>query len=238
MNSKHSIESVKSFVNLFEGYNVLSTKYINNHSKLSFQCPNNHIFEMEFRCFQSGQRCPVCYGRQKLSFEYVKNYIESIDGYKLLSKEYVNNIQKLQIQCPVGHIFEMSYDSFRIGKRCSVCWKENKVSRGEKEILFYIESIYNDTIIHNDRSVIWNSKTNRYLELDIWLPNCKKAIEYDSIYFHKNRKYQDNLKDIQCKILGIKLLRINYEDWCKNKDFDKIDNFINSNQLILNAPGQ
>ena len=36
---------------------------------------------------------------EKLTYEYVKNYIESVDGYKLLSIEYENSHSYLQIKC-------------------------------------------------------------------------------------------------------------------------------------------
>ena len=42
---------------------------------------------------------------KKLTYEYVKNYIESFEGYKLLSEEYKNAHIKLQLKCPEGHIF-------------------------------------------------------------------------------------------------------------------------------------
>lgn len=60
---------------------------------------------------------------KKLTYEYVKEFIESVDGYKLLSTEYVNNKKKLDIMCPDGHIFEMTIDNFKNKKeRCSKCF--------------------------------------------------------------------------------------------------------------------
>ncbi|MFW6377676.1 MAG: hypothetical protein ACOCZ5_03420 [bacterium] len=42
---------------------------------------------------------------KKLTYEHVKSYIESFEGYKLLSEEYENNRTKLKIQCPEDHTF-------------------------------------------------------------------------------------------------------------------------------------
>ena len=58
--------------------------------------------------------------KKKLSYEEVKNYIESF-GYKLLSKEYKNNHTKIEVQCPKGHKYDVTFGNFRNGKRCRKC---------------------------------------------------------------------------------------------------------------------
>lgn len=57
---------------------------------------------------------------RKLTYQEVKDYIESFD-YKLLSKEYIDNKTKLQLQCPKGHIIEIRYNDFKKGVRCKMC---------------------------------------------------------------------------------------------------------------------
>ena len=106
-----------------KGYKLLSTKYINSHSKLKFICPNNHIFKMSWSCFNNNQRCPRCYNElRKLTYEYVKKYIESFD-YKLLSMKYTNWKTKLKTECNKGHIYYVSWNHFQQGDRCSECYK-------------------------------------------------------------------------------------------------------------------
>ena len=49
---------------------------------------------------------------KRLSYEYVKEYIESF-GYTLLSDEYKNNKTELKIQCnDCGNIFYMRFNNF------------------------------------------------------------------------------------------------------------------------------
>lgn len=62
---------------------------------------------------------------KRLSFEFVKNCFEN-EGYKLISNEYKNCDQKLQFECPNGHLHSISYDSFRRGSRCGECSKYKK----------------------------------------------------------------------------------------------------------------
>ena len=57
MNIKYTIKQLNDYI-FNRGYKLLSTEYKNNKSKLRFECPNNHIFEMVFNNFQQGQVCP------------------------------------------------------------------------------------------------------------------------------------------------------------------------------------
>ncbi len=83
-------------------------------------------------------------------------------------------------------------------------------------------------VIENDRSQIINPKTGYNLELDIWIPELKKAIEYNGEYWHNNiiAEYRDSQKQLQCKNKGIDLLIIKEENWVNNKDYKTIDEFI------------
>lgn len=61
---------------------------------------------------------------KKLSYEYVKNKIETT-GYKLLSGNYKNTLSKLKVECTNGHKYKVIYGSFQQGHRCPICWSEN-----------------------------------------------------------------------------------------------------------------
>ena len=117
-----------------EGYKLMSTEYKNTHSKLLIECPKGHTFEMAYANFQQGQRCPKCAGVQKLTYEEVKNYIES-QGYELLSTKYINNASKLLIKCPKGHVFKMTYSIFKTGSRCPKCLGKQLNYNEVKEII-------------------------------------------------------------------------------------------------------
>ena len=97
-----------------------------------------------------------------------------------------------------------------------------KVSKGEKEVLEYVKSIYNGTIIENDRTQMEPNSENGWKsnhELDIWLPNIKVAIEYNGTYWHslEDRKISDHFKKLQCESKGISLISISEEDWNSNR---------------------
>ena len=102
-------------------------------------------------------------------------------------------------------------------------------SKGEKEVLEYVKSIYSGTIIENDRTQMEPNAENGWKsnhELDIWLPDIKVAIEYNSTYWHslEDRKIIDHFKKLQCESKGITLITIPEQDW--SDDSEKCKNLI------------
>lgn len=100
------------------------------------------------------------------------------------------------------------------------------ISKGEKEVLEYVKSIYHGTIIENDRTQMEPNSENNWLEnheLDIWLPDIKVAIEFNGTYWHSldNIAESDHYKKIQCEAKGIKLISISESSWNNNKEFCK-----------------
>jgi hypothetical protein len=225
---KNSYEYVKNYIET-NNYTLLSKTYYNNKMPLSVKCPKNHIFEIRFNSFYSGRRCPVCFGTSKHTLEYVRNLLKN-DGFTLLSDNYISNKKDILIKCPVGHIYKTSFHSYQQGDRCLQCFLDRNFSQEEKNILKYVETIYDGTILPNNRSVVKNNITGRMLELDIFLPEINKAIEYNGSYWHSSNysKYKDKQKVLQCKEKGIDLLVINDDDYIKNKqqELNKISFFI------------
>lgn len=92
-------------------------------------------------------------------------------------------------------------------------------SRQEDEIYDYISSIYAGQIIRNSRSII------KPLELDIYLPDIKLAIEYNGLYWHSTNngsdKYSHLHKTELCESKGIRLIHISDYYWLNKKDICK-----------------
>lgn len=227
-------EYVKSYVEE-KGYKLFSKKYINSRTKLKLMCPNGHIFEISFSNFQKGRRCSYeryekSSKKQRHSYEYVKKYIEK-RKYELISKTYRNGRIKLKIKCPKGHIFKMSFGCFVRGQRCPICNLGKITSKPEKQIAKYVKSLdLNTEILENDRKTVRNPLTNFFLELDVWIPELKKAVEYNGKYYHseKDTILRDKIKKEQCKKLGIDLLVIKEKDYLDDKEkcFSDIKNFL------------
>ena len=126
-----TFEQVKQFfINL--GYTLLSKEYINNRTKLEYICPRGHNGESIFAHFKTYKGCcfKCCYENQKLDKDFVFKSIENT-GYKVISKEYKCAKEKLDLNCPCGHVIKMSWECF---KRRHI--KDNQICRkcmkGEK----------------------------------------------------------------------------------------------------------
>ena len=55
---------------------------------------------------------------KKFSYEQAKDIVESVEGFVLLSQEYIDTKTKLDVKCPVGHVFHPYLLNFRKSKSC------------------------------------------------------------------------------------------------------------------------
>ena len=219
-NKKFTYDYVKNYIES-QGYQLLSDTYKNNRTKLLLKCPIGHDYKTIFGSFKNGNRCPICNGNKKFTYDYVKNFIE-LEGYQLLSDDYINSSEKLLLKCPIGHDFLMSFYHFKKGIRCPLCNAEKQTSKGEQDLALYIESL-SIQVIRNDRSIIINPLTGKNLELDIYIPSLNKAIEYNGLYWHSDdyQKVKDKIKAKECKKLNIDLLIVKDYNWINNNDLEK-----------------
>jgi len=210
---KLTYDYVKKIIENETGYFLLSEKYMNNRKKLKIKCDKGHIFEMTFGDFKQGHRCPICFGNVKYTDEYVKNLFIK-DDYLLLDK-YKNNHSLMKVKCDKGHIYKTSLKRYINNHRCPLCFKNGQVSKSEKRVLKIVKNIYNGIVFENCKNVIKNPKTNRYLELDIWMPELNKAIEYNGYYYHSSPEVieRDKIKMNQFNNLQINLLVIKDVNW-------------------------
>lgn len=86
-----------------------------------------------------------------------------------------------------------------------------QTSMAEKQILDYIKTIYVGEIQSNIRNII------SPLEIDIYIPDKKLAIEYCGLYWHSEEAGKDSryhlTKMEQCNARGIRLITIFEDEW-------------------------
>jgi hypothetical protein len=96
--------------------------------------------------------------------------------------------------------------------------ENSTISYSEKEIVDFIKSICDYEIIENNRDII------SPMELDIYIPSKKLAIEFDGIYWHnelyKDKNYHLN-KTLACEEKGIDLIHVFEDDWRYNQNIMK-----------------
>ncbi len=204
-----SFKKIEKYMSTCEGYELLSTNYENNITPLTFKCPEGHIFEMDWAHFSRGQRCTECNPTKKKTYKEIKEYIESFNGYKLLSNEYINNQEKLEIQCPEGHVFLMNYASFKAGDRCPYCagCMKKTIEEVKQYIRQYDYTLLSDTYVNAQNKLLVKCPQNHIYEVN-WnnfqsgkrCPICneskgeQKISEYltsVNINFHKQYSFDD-----------------------------------------------
>jgi hypothetical protein len=102
------------------GGKCLSEKYVNNHTKLKWQCEKGHVWYTGPKGIKKGQWCPVCGGSLKLTIEDMQKLAEAKGGI-CLSNKYFNNKTHLTWQCKDGHIWDARPDCITRGRWCPKC---------------------------------------------------------------------------------------------------------------------
>ena len=193
-----------------DGYVVLD-EYVNTETKLKMICANNHEYIASPHNFKSGYRCPKCSGKCKSTAAEIFYQKVKETGYSSLSK-YKNNITKVMVKCPNGHLWEVAPVEFKRGVRCSYC----NMSAGEKEVAKVLEEYGIQYEIQKQFDGLKGDYFN--LRFDFYIPKYSLVIEVQGeqhIYEIKNRtksntKKYDKLKKEYCIKNNLKLLELNY----------------------------
>jgi hypothetical protein len=164
----------------------------------------------------------------------VNSYYDSITNKIKLKLpeniEYIDRIKnekntdlRIILKCDCGEITTINrqYLYFRLNSKLNPCLHCNPILSGksnmELELLEYVKSIYEKTILVNKKSVISN-------ELDIYLPDLKLAFEFNGLYWH-SEEYKDKFyhlkKTNECLDRGIRLIHIWEDDWIFRKEIVK-----------------
>lgn len=207
------------------GYILNEIERVGHRTYLHITCKEGHNRKMTLDGFKSGAECKKCKDKEKsLGYDVVKSIITK-RGFELVSEEYINIVSKLKIKCQCGHIFEKSLGDFK--NQYQPCPRHRKDrSRGEKDVSSLVSDLYSGSVVLNDRNHILNPKTNHYLEMDIWLPELNKAIEYGDIWHHKDNikygkigvEYRDGVKRQWFINNNIDVLYIDDKLWKKDRE--------------------
>lgn len=117
--------------------------------------------------------------------------------------------------CPEGHEYQATiHDKTSDNTKCPICNKRNQTSFPEQAIFYYVRQIYPNAI-NRYTDIFVNS-----MELDIYIPSIKVAIEYDGAQWHKSEsEYKRELKKYSiCKENKIYLIRVKEADEWTWKD--------------------
>ena len=200
----------------------------NSGKKVWWKCSYGHEWQAIISNRNKGHSCPLCSGRTVVTgvndfasydsrllreWDFSKNTVDP----NTISPNYYRKVWWIG-EC--GHSWSSSvYSRTKMGTNCPICSQERHASVSEKSVLYYIKKHISFEVLENYRD------ENIQLELDIYIPNIKTAIEYDGERWHRNID-KDIVKDDMCFRNGIRLIRIR-EKGCPE---------YNSHSIKINLP--
>ena len=116
-----------------------------------------------------------------------------------------NSTKNVWWKCPVGHEYKRTvHQRYAAYTNCPICDSRKRTSFPEQAVYFYVKKLYPDALSR------YKIKEKSSMELDIYIPSIKFAIEYDGSSFHNTDKaHEREKKKYQfCKEHGISLTRI------------------------------
>lgn len=237
--AQQSAESVKSRMTLSKDefvrrakekhgdqYDYSKVEYVSNKTKVIIICPVHGEFEQSPNKHIQGRGCPTC-GRERtikhnfLTLEDFTRKARSVhmDKYDYSNSTYTGTEDKIEIICPKHGSFFQTPHNHLSGMGCPRC--STSVSKTEIKLVDFIRTLYSEEIITNSKSII------PPLELDIFIPALRLAIEFNGGYWH-SEKFKDKKAHLHkytlCMEKGIRLISI--WEWEYLKDKTKIENFI------------
>jgi len=196
-------------------YDYKKTDYIIGKDKVIITCPTHGDFEVfPSNHLSKKQGCPHCSLRVFDTQSFIdasKTLFENKFTYE--NTTYKNTRNECVINC-VKHGEIKTTPFYHLNSECGCNLCCNNYSKPQSEIKEFIEGL-GYSVIFNSRDVLKN------LEIDIYVPEKKLAIEFNGLYWHsdkfKNKNYHLN-KTIECEKLKISLLHIFEDEWLDKKE--------------------
>ena len=113
--------------------------------------------------------------------------------------------------CPIGHEYQSVIRERTTGQtKCPICHKRNQTSFPEQAIFYYVSQIHPSAINR------YKTLFNHSMELDIFIPSIRVAIEYDGAYWHQTEEAhkREAKKYSICRNNHIYLIRVKEADRC------------------------
>jgi len=161
-----ALEEVKKKIFGTHGVKVDILEYRKMSLRAKFKCNVcSNVWESNANSVCRGTGCPEC-KKEKLSkdrrhsIDSVKTLIEK-EGCRLVSKAYINEHEKMEVEFQCGHIYEISLANFKAGKRCGKCrWERMAKAKQEAtkiKVLKEVEDMGFEFISFESNWASWNS---------------------------------------------------------------------------------
>lgn len=225
--AKTTDEFISEIENIFgNDYDYSEVEYVNNKVKVKLSCKEHGVFYRPPLDLINGKGCPKCGrlrswdGRRTTTEQIIQRAKEKHgDRYDYSETEYILSHIPIKIHCnKCGNDFYQNPHAHVKGQGCPICNRNLTESDAEIELSLFLSDNVSVEILKHARNIIFP------LELDLYIPNRKIAIEFDGLYWHSNIKVSNDYhlnKTTQCENNGIRLIHIFEDEWMFKKDIVK-----------------
>jgi hypothetical protein len=119
-----TIDAVQALA-IKRGGKCLSETYVNNHTKMEWQCAAGHRWWAKSNSIQQGQWCPACAGFLPLTLEDM-HAMAAKRGGQCISEDYAGSQNKMEWRCAIGHEWSAKPNWIQQGRWCSRCAGKDK----------------------------------------------------------------------------------------------------------------
>lgn len=194
--------------------------------------------------FKYEPKCTLCFYLNKPDYGFISKFWDETKNGKLTYMPPLS--EKVHWKCPDCHSEAyMAISRFYNHPNCKNCLKieRDKQRERKKEYLkekskFHGSSLKERELFYFLTIVFGDQVKNRYkfnkVEVDVFIPEYKIAVEYDGFYYHKGCEYKDKQKNDKLAAFGINIIRIreNGLDQITNNDISY--NYGSSMSVLMN----
>lgn len=179
-------------------------KYVNSFTPIACRCRKcSHEWAPQPVNLLAGYGCPECAGTKRLTRKELNRRLKAIRSDFVVMGKYKSRKKKLTVQCThCGRSFEMTPENLLHGTRCS-CQQGRHSSTQEEFVAELLEIVLQEKPLRHDRQLIG-------MELDMFFPEHKIAVEPGAWYYHQDKLDSDQEKRKACAERGIRLITVYY----------------------------
>lgn len=183
---------------------IIVGEFVNTSTKTACKCNRcgylwfntpNHLLK--------GQGCPKCNGKYKTTDDFKKELKEIQPNIRVIG-EYINSKSYIELECKIcGNRWKAKPNNLLSGWGCPNCSSTSTSTSYMERYLAnaFIKALENKEVLGRDKTLIG-------MELDIYIPELKLAIEPGAWKMHKNHLERDREKRQKCKEKGVRLITI------------------------------
>ncbi len=165
------------------GGKCLSETYLDNKTKLLWECAEDHQWQAKPNDIKNGHWCPYCTGLAKGTIEEMQRIAEERGG-KCLSNIYTNSSTKLLWECAKGHQWEATPGSVKHRSWCQKCAGKAKGTIEEMQQIAAERDgkCLSESYVNNRTKLLWQcveghqwEATPGMIKSGTWCPKCAKS---------------------------------------------------------------